>query len=76
MIPAVITSTAVVAGLMCLELYKLLQQKPLGAHKHGYFNLSLPLFAFAQPLKAAETTVRSRYMFQLFLHGLHCMYAF
>ncbi|KAJ7561520.1 hypothetical protein O6H91_03G031500 [Diphasiastrum complanatum] len=56
-IPAMITSTAVVGGLMCLELYKLLLQKPLADHRHTYFNLALPLFCYAQPLKAVEHTV-------------------
>lgn len=58
MIPSIVTSTAVVGGLMCLELYKLIQGKPFTHHKHAYFNLAVPLFAFAQPIKAFEHTVK------------------
>ncbi|XP_024529342.1 ubiquitin-like modifier-activating enzyme 1 [Selaginella moellendorffii] len=56
-IPAIITSTSVVGGLICLELYKLLLQKPLSDYRHSYFNLAVPLFCFAQPMKAFEHTV-------------------
>ncbi|KAG0581190.1 hypothetical protein KC19_4G230900 [Ceratodon purpureus] len=56
-VPSIVTSTAVVGGLMCLELYKLIQGKPFTQHKHAYFNLAVPLFAFAQPIKAFEHTV-------------------
>ncbi|KAL2631033.1 hypothetical protein R1flu_015719 [Riccia fluitans] len=59
-IPGIITSTAVVGGLMCLELYKILQQKPLADHKHAYFNLAVPLFAFAEPVRAVQNTVARR----------------
>lgn len=57
MLPSIATSTAVVGGLMCLELYKLVQGKPFTLHKHAYFNLAVPLFAFAQPIKALQHTV-------------------
>lgn len=56
-VPSIVTSTAVVGGLMCLELYKLIQGKPLTHHKHAYFNLAVPLFVFARPIKAIEHTV-------------------
>ncbi|CAM6094398.1 unnamed protein product [Calypogeia fissa] len=59
-IPAIVTSTAVVGGLMCLEMYKTLQHKPLTCHKHSYFNLAVPLFSFAQPIKAIEHKVARR----------------
>jgi ubiquitin-activating enzyme E1 len=58
-LPSVITSASVVAGLMCLELYKLVQNKPLGAYRHGYLNLALPVVAFAQPLEAVKTEVQT-----------------
>lgn len=58
-LPSVITSASVVAGLMCLELYKLVQNKPLGAYRHGYLNLALPVVAFAQPLAAVKTEVQT-----------------
>eukprot|EP00245_Coleochaete_scutata_P003708 TRINITY_DN15555_c0_g1_i1.p1 TRINITY_DN15555_c0_g1~~TRINITY_DN15555_c0_g1_i1.p1 ORF type:complete len:1059 (+),score=200.70 TRINITY_DN15555_c0_g1_i1:45-3179(+) len=56
-LPAIITSTAVVGGLMCLELYKLVQEKPLSVYRHSFFNLALPMFASAQPTPAVSYTV-------------------
>lgn len=60
-IPAIVTTTAVVGGLMCLELYKLIQGKPRFDYKHAYFNLAVPLFAFAQPIQALEHTVARKH---------------
>ena len=48
-IPAIATTTAVVAGASCIELYKLLQRKPIEAYKCGFINLALPLFTFSEP---------------------------
>ncbi|KAK9750648.1 hypothetical protein RND81_02G210800 [Saponaria officinalis] len=50
-VPAIATSTAVATGLVCLELYKVLD----GAHKakdyrNTYANLALPLFAMSEPV--------------------------
>lgn len=64
--PAISTTTSVVGGLMCLELYKLIQEKPFTQHKHAYFNLAVPLLTFAQPIKAFEHTVRFLNIFSLF----------
>lgn len=56
-IPSIVTADAVVGGLMCLEVYKILQEKPLEDYRHSYFNLSLPMFVSAHPIKAVENTV-------------------
>ncbi len=43
------------AGLVCLELYKVVQAKPLEAYRNTFANLALPLFAMAEPV-APKTT--------------------
>ena len=50
-IPAIATSTAMATGLVCLELYKVLD----GGHKvedyrNTFANLALPLFSMAEPV--------------------------
>jgi ubiquitin-activating enzyme E1 len=35
---------------VCLELYKVLQGKPVEAYRNTFANLALPLFAMAEPI--------------------------
>jgi len=42
-IPAIATTTAMVSGLVCLELIKMLEpDKPVEAFKNAFANLALP----------------------------------
>ncbi len=48
-IPALITTTAMVSGLVALELIKVVQKKPIESYKSSFINLSNPQFDFFEP---------------------------
>jgi ubiquitin-activating enzyme E1 len=53
-IPAIATTTAMVTGLICMELYKILQNKPIEKLLNTSCNLAIPMFLCNEPEPPAQ----------------------
>ncbi|XP_077158990.1 ubiquitin-like modifier-activating enzyme 6 [Paroedura picta] len=64
-IPAIATSTAAVAGLVALELIKVVGGYPFQAYKNCFFNLAIPIIVFTETAEVRKTAIRNGISFTI-----------
>ncbi|XP_064619138.1 ubiquitin-like modifier-activating enzyme 6 [Lineus longissimus] len=67
-VPAIATTTAAVAGLVTVELIKVVQKCPLEMYKNCFLNLALPVILFSEPGAVEKSVIKDGLTFTLWDH--------
>ena len=72
-IPAIATTTALVTGLVCLELYKItfLKEPKIDVFKSAFLNLAVPFVTLSEPTAPGSTKVSIVCSLFLTVHFFH-----
>jgi len=60
-IPAIATTTAMVCGFVCLEMYKLhsIETKPLSDYRSGFLSLAISMFSLSEPTPCKKKVLKT-----------------
>lgn len=68
-IPAMITTTALVSGMICVEMLKILthdrNKRTIEHYRNSFCNLALPFMTLSEPMPAAKTKIREGWEWSL-----------
>jgi ubiquitin-activating enzyme E1 len=59
-IPAMITTTALITGLVMFEMYKIVDKKPIEEYRNSFVNIGIPFITMAEP-RSAKLEIANKY---------------
>jgi len=68
-IPAIATTTEMITGLVCLELYKVVQKAEMEKMRNSFINLALPSFVQSEPMPCVVNKSDPKKMLKCYPEG-------